>query len=126
MRTRHTETPWTLEHWKYANDYRTTPTIVGREDAIAQVCGLYRPGGDDTEQKANAEYIVRAVNAHDSLVAALQSMVAVDDACQRGRPLLSSQGQGMDVHMKLANYDCCIRAAREAIAQATGQEAETT
>lgn len=74
---KHTQTPW-----------RVTDGTTIKEDSrpisedgvlIASACGYSNSGffPSDEEGLANAEFIVRACNAHDELVAALQRFVAV-------------------------------------------------
>ena len=57
------------------------------------------------EAKANAEFIVRAVNAHDDM------LIALKDAAESLARLPDAEG---------AFRHECLRAAREAIARATG------
>ena len=71
-----------------------------------------------TENAENAAFIVLACNVHDELLAACKAFVAVDDADKSRKPLLAAQGQAMDGHTKLANYESCVKRARAAIAKA--------
>jgi hypothetical protein len=72
--TSHTPTPWII----YGTDADTNEveicqagiTNIAKRNRIANV--LPKPEYDNT-QKANAEYIVRAVNAYDELVNCLKS-----------------------------------------------------
>jgi hypothetical protein len=67
---RHTELPWRAEGPDPFGDYN----ILHPADslAVAAVVSNMRP---DIEVKANAALIIRAVNSHDDLVAALELMI---------------------------------------------------
>ncbi len=77
MKTQHTPTPWIV-------DERVGVTILAQKHINA--IGLsWKPevaschlgiGLEWNEQEANAEFICRAVNAHDDLVAALEDLIA--------------------------------------------------
>lgn len=85
METKHTKTPW-----KVTED----STIIGSvtRNVIAECCGYSdkASNGDYASiiekqgtREANAAFIVRAVNAHDDLVAALEAAVRyVDDVSE--------------------------------------------
>ena len=62
--TKHTETPWKLGH--NHNDIFDVDNHVIGTTYIREVLG---------ECQANAAHIVRCVNAHDALVAALQAVI---------------------------------------------------
>jgi len=74
----HTEGPWRVENWKYTESriaWRRdgVPTIVGANDAIAEVFNLYRPNAeDDAESEAMAN--ARLIAAAPDLLAALESL----------------------------------------------------
>jgi hypothetical protein len=74
----HTQGPWRVENWKYT-DSRTAwrrdgvPTIVGANDAIAEVFNLYRPNAeDDAESEALAN--ARLIAAAPEMLEALESL----------------------------------------------------
>lgn len=82
--TKHTPTPWRLTTVNYL------PTIVAYHPTAAAlpnatgdvVMAMPGPHFDKAERDANAALIVRAVNSHDELVAALRAMVdAYKDSC---------------------------------------------
>lgn len=71
--SKHTKVPWVR---LYGTEIR--PTIKPDETLIAEVLGADRRFEEEDvndECVANAEFIVRAVNCHDQLVEALQSLV---------------------------------------------------
>lgn len=59
-----TPRPWTL--------FRETYIVGGDDDCIGATDGLDK---GDAEAKANAAFIVKAANAHDRLVEALEALV---------------------------------------------------
>lgn len=61
MNPKHTPTPWKLEN---------SSTVIVPDGAGGTIAEVY--GDDVKEQKANAAFIVKAVNAHDVLVTALR------------------------------------------------------
>ena len=69
---KHTPTPW-----KYTGDEDGDFVIWGAGDKdnwIANVGGVIQPVGSiDPQEKANAEFIVKAVNSHESLIQLLKS-----------------------------------------------------
>ena len=90
METKHTPTPWKAEKG------RTVMHVTGQHFVVCQISTTgYR--GDTPEDKrmyaeraeANAAFIVRAVNAHDELVAALED-VRVPRMSGRGELALRS------------------------------------
>ena len=104
----HTSGPWmwTTTGPHMADDY-TQPYAIsehGKANLIAGVFGDVQ-GGDDIAQ-ANAEFIVRACNAHDDLLAALKTVIA--NHCPNDRVFCGS-----------------CSAARDIIAKAEGRSPET-
>lgn len=92
-----TPTPWSL-HYMPGD---TLPTICGGGGPVAEP----RWEVGDAEGMANARLIVRAVNAHDALVAALNRFV--DDFCEcdrapDGRVLNECRGCEATTALKLA------------------------
>jgi hypothetical protein len=77
--TAHTEGPWTV-----GGTYRThnSPTRFWETCGHAEAGhAFYAHGASQDESHANAEFIVRACNAHDELLAALKGLTAaVHDA----------------------------------------------
>ena len=68
----HTPTPWKLTH-KIDPTAVSAVTATGQFEAVIANCGGWSSNCNDPEaqrdeQVANAEFIVRAVNAHDALV----------------------------------------------------------
>lgn len=76
MTTQHTLTPWRAEH-----AVRTARTgmkewqVISGTQVVASMVGT-------SAAEANAEFIVRACNAHDELVAALATLLR-EHNCQR-------------------------------------------
>jgi hypothetical protein len=74
MTETHTPTPWLSKEDGY-EIYITSPDYDnnGYEIAIVDILGL--DGKQADLQRVNAEFIVRAVNAHDDLVAVLKRVI---------------------------------------------------
>lgn len=74
--SKHTPTPWKVVTGLYGT---TSIWADGEEMAICPINydGARRPPEEST---ANAEFIVRAVNCHDELLAALEDILASYDA----------------------------------------------
>jgi len=53
---------------------------IDAEDGNAPIADIWAPSGDRSEAQANAEFIVRCVNAHNALVAVLE--VCQNDAAE--------------------------------------------
>jgi len=76
----HTSGPWKVENWKYTDSRSAwrrdgVPTIVGVNDAIAEVFNLYRPNAeDDAESEAMAN--ARLIAAAPEMLAALEELCA--------------------------------------------------
>ena len=73
----HTPAPWTI------SDHSNTDIADAKGDPVGETFSRYWDGHTDhfdAERRANAAHIVRCVNAHDELVAALQ---AADDRLDR-------------------------------------------
>jgi len=68
----HAKTPWHIAHHKYEL-YIVGGDYLGQGSVICDV-RMY-PGADHAESVANAEFICRAVNCHDELVAALKGLM---------------------------------------------------
>lgn len=75
MKTPHTPTPWRIVETNLGL------AIVGAdiEDLAALPQGKWGPGSAE-QKKANADFIVRACNAHDDLLAALETLLADAEA----------------------------------------------
>lgn len=74
MNAKHTPTPWAIDSYRAPNGDSVIVRIVGRGMGTP-ISAIGRRHGDirDAEERANAELIVRAVNAHDALVEALKA-----------------------------------------------------
>ena len=83
----HTPTPW-KSTGLYVSDHR--------EYVVAQTKPVSRLMTDILRARANAEFICRAVNAHEALVEALHSVVTWFDALDREQHARFSQGQTLD------------------------------
>lgn len=68
MTTAHTPTPWACTDFAGPFDHQL---ITGEHGSIARV---HAPNAN--EGKANAAFIVQAVNAHEALVAALKAILS--------------------------------------------------
>lgn len=68
----HTPTPWYVQPFA-----RGMPEIRAANGAEIAEIFPFNFDADDPQTMANARYIVRACNAHDELVAALESAMAV-------------------------------------------------
>ena len=70
--SKHTPTPWHTMHNKLES------SICGEGQFVARVDGSETQTREEGE--ANADHIVKCVNAHDELVAALRDVLADSDA----------------------------------------------
>lgn len=101
MKTQHTPTPWIV-------DERVGVTILAQKHINAiglswepEVASCHLGIGLEwDEQEANAEFIVRAVNAHEDLVAACQRVL---DVLQDGSIDYDDQTVIEDMHDTLKN-----------------------
>lgn len=72
---RHTPTPWEISALPVArdayalNDYMRQTVTLQTVDTMGELIGLIYTDKTNEEGEANAAFIVRAVNAHESLVA---------------------------------------------------------
>jgi hypothetical protein len=91
---KHTPTPWTAGEWITGHDGHYVYSLIfgaGKRVASVSVYGTRKDGSDagkparfggtrptytEEEVDANRAFIVRAVNAHDQLVAALQNALS--------------------------------------------------
>ena len=104
----HTPTPWEACCW----DIRDVPSINDRGGMSGGLMiATTRDSGHHVDQTANAAHIVRCVNVHDDLVAALRFCV---DALQASETCLRSWNQrGGPLNSEKAIFD-----ARAALAKA--------
>ena len=105
--------------WKAANNWIMKR---GVSDIRIGVCDAYTPpkGTSDPRDRANTQLIVRAVNAHDGLVAALR------DAIHQNKHNLTCQTwnlreQYRDTEEGLEQCDCWRKSALEALKLARGE-----
>ena len=80
----HTPTPWRADMGEFPPQMKLEPYLrsyVGPDGETIRVKGFALSGGnvEMDEARANSEFIVKAVNCHDDLVAALKAVVAVAD-----------------------------------------------
>ena len=77
----HTPVPW---HW---NDVKPHKLRAGTRPSSGPSIGFYTqgPGVDDGEHEANRQLIIRAVNAHDELLATLRVLVNASHRCDAYR-----------------------------------------
>lgn len=73
MKTQHTPTPWIVSKRNAGAIplHFQPPEVLGRNGDMCVATQL----GNGKEAEANAEFIVRAVNSHDALVAALETLL---------------------------------------------------
>ena len=105
MTQKHTPTPWTQQGEVITKD--------GATIAKAWLNGLYEDAGAHDLQQDNARFIVRACNAHDELVAALEE---IRQGCIARRP------GHCDAHMNRTKAEIEAIAER-ALAKARGEAA---
>lgn len=101
-KTTHTPLPWKVE--------RVGDTLEVCRDAAQVVCMTSIGGDTEALRRANYEFIVRAVNSHYDLLAALRVLQGWWETSQIGATM-SAMGQQADYHKAL-------RMARAAIAKA--------
>lgn len=89
----HTPTPWlvTDEIDRIYNGELIRP-VSGNPSPVAVVCDFNRFDRDE-ERKANAAFIVKAVNAHDALVDAARSAIALIESYENkeGADLIAAE-----------------------------------
>jgi hypothetical protein len=114
---KHTATPWQV----HDNCGRKGEIGILADDAPCLIAIMANGGRGEwpIEAKANAEFIVRAVNAHDDLLAALTELVNCIEAEHHTVPgALNGLGEiGRNLHARDVE---ARKAARAAIALATG------
>jgi hypothetical protein len=66
----HTPTPWKLEHYGIGDS--ETQIVSYAENKGTKIIARLAPHGDFEKRESDAAFIVRAVNAHDELIAALK------------------------------------------------------
>jgi hypothetical protein len=71
--TKHTPTPWYWEHNPNGHGPYVRATNGTKRKIAATWCQNQSPVSNIKQNEANAEFIVRACNAHDNLVAALDA-----------------------------------------------------
>jgi hypothetical protein len=81
----HTPTPWRADMGEFPPQMKLEPYLrsyVGPDGETIRVKGFALSGGnvEMDEARANSEFIVKAVNCHDDLVAACKKLVASYDA----------------------------------------------
>lgn len=107
MEAKHTATPWKLaKHGAIVGGTIREYTNGTWQDQIAMACVVQDDNGD---QLANAEFIVRACNAHDDLVKALQDL----------EPILNSAESNASGTAQWEYVRDAVAAARAAIKKAT-------
>jgi hypothetical protein len=104
-KTKHTPTPWTADLGGCITS-SGLPIVTGRNGALLTTLAMNGHKG-----AANADFIVRCVNCHDELVAALQETL--------GAYRILREAYHADMHRETpAENDCELR-ARAALAKAT-------
>lgn len=89
MSAEHTPTPWLLDEDCFDEDVVEITSQDRLDNSMGEIAAVQVGGFDDeveAQQRANAEFIVRAVNAHADLVAALDAAQArCEIAVKEGR-----------------------------------------
>jgi len=101
--SKHTATPWRVWHRDMSSG---GPLITDRDGLVGIARAIYRMRDNmtfPTEASDNADFIVRAVNSHDQLVAALDELLGV-----------------ISEHGLLAQSDARTQNARETLRAAGG------
>jgi len=110
LRARHTPVPWTV-HPQYT-DRSVFPIGTTEPDGSSIILAeVNSRGGTEENQRANAEFIVRACNSHADLLAALEECVTEDGA--------HCLAYGTDTPKLRARLEAVNQIARAAIAQAS-------
>ena len=102
MTTQATPRPWM--HY----DDTDAAGKTGRHEIVATgktVARIYRTAGSEVEDAANAALIVRAVNCHDELVAALRDIIAYVEGYAAGAD------SDDPVHVELPRYRAALAKA---------------
>jgi hypothetical protein len=87
--SKHTPLPWKMRQLG-----KTRCVIEGPgEDCCIAMMTRWLPPFDAAEQKANADFIVKACNAHDELVEALRAMIVLEN--ERDWPMNQQWGQAI-------------------------------
>ena len=115
---KHTKTPWvalrtiwvdptSTEHRDQWIIKRDNPELDRPGEYVADLCGL-EPEVQGLA-KANAEVIVRAVNAHEALVEALEALMAAAPAHRSGKRDGATMGR---ISIAMDKAEAALRAAR--------------
>jgi hypothetical protein len=115
--TEHTPTPWELEAGKFG-----TTSICAGKHIIAQT---YRCGEDTTlPGGTNAAFIVKACNAHEALVKALEQIVAAGSRSELVRIGDAYAENGYQEHPVISQEAEIARAALDAATPAQSSKGE--
>jgi hypothetical protein len=118
----HSPTPWwwvdRSEHSDIASADSEVPFGIHREsdvvygvEPIADICNFPPATASQTaRQRANAEFIVRCVNAHESLIAALSNLI---DYAAGLELLLSAEGVGYHDNGQMGSAALALRQAKD-------------
>lgn len=114
--------PWRYERIRDAVPYDWR--VLAGDDAIAEVCDWVADRADTNEGRGNAALIVRAVNAHDALVAALRALLTVANHHEADDPddwliVACRECVGVDAEMVAPDFRCARHAAMELLAEPT-------
>jgi len=118
MTTAHTATPWHLvdngQFFDVVVPWSCSPESI--DEYCPKICSIPYQGNDGIKGAPNAEFIVRACNAHDDLVKALSALVERID-------YYASLGEAADKNIETWAYteaSTDMQNARAALAKATG------
>lgn len=112
---KHTPTPWFAQRQGSSTVYIESRIRPGTLQEVA-ACGPTEAGSE--QQDANAEFIVRACNAHEQLVAALRDLEVAANSLQY---CFDRRPENFGVALTQLTADA--QRARAVLAQATGEQA---
>lgn len=97
MTTQHTKTPWQVHDgfWIETEGYALQTKSIAKTE-----------GTDSSVRQANAAFIVKACNAHDALVSALEKISSInyaDESCESHEDLADYYGNRFDDIMGIAS-----------------------
>ncbi len=116
MNTKHTPTPWFAQHRTIQDGKGGSQRwhILAGADRSIQICEM--PGWDEDDE-ANANLVVRAVNSHADLLAALEKLAAESLYARGFLNMSDPEAKGVYAALETAENQ-----ARAAIAKAKGPQ----
>jgi hypothetical protein len=102
---KHTPTPWQYQWVRWMNDV-DLKIVDHKTGRVLAILNKPTPFLTVDEQEANAEFIVRAVNAHDELVAALkQALTDIEFYCERAEENPDTDTTAIELRRVLAKAE---------------------